>query len=220
MQSKLYACLHYIKICVYIFFVKYVTSRCSVVPIVTLLFDWFINVDMQYLPVLQKRTMPTFFPLATELTFKCLFFCTHVHACSPVQLLTYQTQVGWPVSCLVSVAVSPLLALSTRNICQGGGLEPYLWLCCLGHKGPRLGFSLRASWYIALVAWHQLTQHSCPGHPTKTSLTLWMKPPNNGDIFVDRQTAHGALIETKLTCLTDFVVNFKAITSFLSCCST
>ncbi len=87
-------------------------------------------------------------------------------------LLTYQTEVGWPVSCLVTVVVSPLLALSSWNICQGGGLEPYLLLCCLGHKGPRWGFCLWESWHIALVAWHQLTQHSCPGHPTKTCLSL------------------------------------------------
>lgn len=47
------------------------------------------------------------------------------------------------------------------------------WLCCLAHKGPRFGLSgLQASSSMALVAWHQLTQQSRSGHPTKTRLSL------------------------------------------------
>lgn len=54
--------------------------------------------------------------------------------------LTLQAQVVWTVSCLTAAAVPPLLVFLTRNICRGRDWEPYLWLACLGHKGPRLGF--------------------------------------------------------------------------------
>lgn len=99
-------------------------------------------------------------------------------------LLTYQTEVGWPVSCLVTVAVSPLQPeIFVKEEAWNLIFHRVVW----DTRGLVQGFSLRASWYIALVAWHQLTQHSCPGHPTKTWLSLWMKQPNNRDILVDRQ---------------------------------
>lgn len=80
------------------------------------------------------------------------FLCRNLHACTPLECASHRPEVVHPVYLLVTMAVCPSLHFLPRDIFQGRHLEPYLWLPCLGHKGPHLGFSLRASWYIALVA--------------------------------------------------------------------
>lgn len=147
--------------------------RCSKLPSVAV---W-SALEASLLDYQLRCQTPTVWSTEENLCCCCCCFCSYID--EPNQftgdLLTYQTEAGWLVSCAVTVPACHFFL--TRNICRGGGLEPYLWLRCLGHKGPRLGFSLQASCYTALVAWHQLTQHSCPGHPTKTrpSCSGWIR---------------------------------------------